>query len=119
MLHRTTDRLGAFALVELMIVIAILGILLSIAIPSWLSARKSARAKGCIENLSQLTGAITRWSFDEGKSTGDAGPAIADLTDRKYLRSEPRCPDGDVAYVIPLIGYDPVCPSGISGHVLP
>jgi len=119
MLRRTRVNSRAFALVELMIVIAIIGILLSIAIPSWLSSRRTARAKGCMENLSQLSGAITRWSFDEGKTTGDPGPAITELTDRKYLRAEPHCPDGNVAYVIPVVGDDPVCPSSIPGHVLP
>jgi prepilin-type N-terminal cleavage/methylation domain-containing protein len=114
-----STKRNAFVLIELMIVIAVIAILLGIALPGWLQARKNARTKGCVENLSQLSGALTRWAFDEEKSTGDAGPPMTDLTDRKYLRAEPHCPDGDLSYAIPIVGDDPVCPSGIPGHVLP
>lgn len=109
-----------FTLVEIMIVVAILGIIMAIAVPAWLHARQTGQAKVCQENQAQLLGAVELWAFQESKSSGDAGPAMADLVGNElYLRKEPRCPAGDTAYAVPNVGSFPECPNAIDEHEMP
>ena len=53
-----TSRQSAFTLVEIMIVVAIIGLLAAIAIPNFVKARSTAQANVCINNLRQIDGAI-------------------------------------------------------------
>lgn len=46
-----------FTLVEIMIVVAIIGILAAIAIPNFLLSRKKSHMNACIANLKQIQGA--------------------------------------------------------------
>lgn len=111
-----------FTLVEIMIVVGIFGILLTIAIPSWLSARRKAREKSCHENQMKLLGAIEVWAFEEGAQAGDAGPDQSEIVGAdKFLRSMPACPASNDAYAIPNVGDYTVCPNidTYPGHELP
>ena len=53
-----TNRKSAFTLVEIMIVVAIIGLLAAIAIPNFVKARTTAQTNACIANLKQIQGAI-------------------------------------------------------------
>ena len=65
-------RRSGFTLVEIMIVVLILGILLTIAVPNWMKAREGARAKSCLENLRSIEGAKEQWAMENRKGSGDA-----------------------------------------------
>lgn len=54
MKHKTSHRLSAFTLIELLTVIAIIGILAAILLPVVGSVRESARSAQCISNLRQI-----------------------------------------------------------------
>ena len=58
-----TNRAGGFTLVEIMIVVAIIGLLATIAIPNFVRARLKAQQSACINNLRQLDGAKQTWAL--------------------------------------------------------
>jgi prepilin-type N-terminal cleavage/methylation domain-containing protein len=63
--------LRAFTLVEIMIVVAIIGLLAAIAIPNFVHARQGAQTNACINNLRQIDGAKHQWALEEGKGPAD------------------------------------------------
>jgi Tfp pilus assembly protein PilE len=68
---RRGKQSAGFTLVEIMIIVGIIGMLLAIAVPSWIKTRERARRDICIENLQQLETAKTLWSLEVAKATGD------------------------------------------------
>ncbi len=86
-----------FTLVEIMIVVLIIGILLGIAVPSWMKIRQTTRIKACHENLRLVDNAKQQWAMDQGKEATD----IADSTELapEYIKEFPTCPEGG-AYTI-------------------
>lgn len=108
----------AFTLVEIMIVIAIVGVLVAIAIPNYMKARKTARAKMCQENLAKITGAVDQWAFENNKSQGESGPEMTVLVGpEKFLKRTAYCPIGNTPYEVPNVGQDAVCPN-VAEHPL-
>ena len=74
-LHRSRT---AFTLIEIMIVVAIIALLASIARPSYTRSRKRGQAIRVLEDLRVLDYALDRWAIDNNKALGDAA-ALADL----------------------------------------
>ncbi|MDD5422642.1 MAG: prepilin-type N-terminal cleavage/methylation domain-containing protein [Candidatus Omnitrophota bacterium] len=110
-----------FTLVEIMIVVAIIGLLAAIAIPNFVRARQTALKNACIGNLKQIQGAIQVWAIDQGKNDTDAvvkdtdGATIGVVPD--YLKKWPTC--GTTAYATPAtVAAAPVCPNSTTGHTL-
>src|SRR6266487_2938718 len=81
-----------FTLVEIMIVVLIIGILLAIAVPNFIKARESSRAKSCVANLKQIESAKEQWAMDT-KAATNATPGTTDLFPT-YVRNTPVCPSG-------------------------
>ncbi|HYV36699.1 MAG TPA: prepilin-type N-terminal cleavage/methylation domain-containing protein [Gemmataceae bacterium] len=106
---------AAFTLVEIMIVVAIIGLLAAIAIPNFVKARTASQKSACIANLKQIDGAKATWALENKKTSADT-PTTGDLYGAtKYIRDEPGCPGGGV-YVINAVDLKPTC--NITEHTL-
>ena len=92
-----TARKSGFTLVEIMIVVAIIGLLAAIAIPNFIKARATSQANACINNLRQIDGAINEWALETGQSTGAAIASTQTISAYVKLNSAssvPGCPGG-------------------------
>ncbi|MBL7069105.1 MAG: prepilin-type N-terminal cleavage/methylation domain-containing protein [Candidatus Omnitrophica bacterium] len=79
-----------FTLVEIMIVVAIIGLLAAIAIPNFVSARATAATNACLANLRQMDSAIQMFQIDTGGWPTATGWSTELAT---YLRNVPTtCP---------------------------
>lgn len=115
-----TSRAGGFTLVEIMIVVAIIGLLASMAIPNFVKARNQAQTTACISNLQQIEGAISTWALQNKKGSGDA-VTLEDLKAGGFIKLTasgdlPACPGGG-QYSVTTVDANPTCSK--PGHVLP
>jgi prepilin-type N-terminal cleavage/methylation domain-containing protein len=109
-MNNKNNRKSGFTLVEIMIVVAIIGLLAAIAIPNFVRARAKAQINTCIANLKQIDGAKETWALENKKKTGDTVTWPGDLVPQ-YIKTEPTCPSGSGAYVPGNIGTLPTCPN--------
>ena len=121
---RPNNTKTGFTLVEIMIVVLIIGILLAIAIPNFVAARESSRAKACVGNLKQIDSAKQQSAMDNklaGTSsatfsidgtTTSSGTTYQLVGASGYIRAQPVCPSGG-AYTLNGVSAIPTC--NISG----
>ena len=62
---------AAFTLVEIMIVVAIIGLLAALAIPGFVKARKQSQGRRIINDARQMDAAIDQWALENGKKDND------------------------------------------------
>ena len=111
--------LAGFTLVEIMIVVAIIGVLAAIGIPSFLHARTRSQATACINNLRQIETAVQQVAIEKGKRVGEDLSYPDDITPYIKLNSAgsiPPCPAGGT-YADASVGATPTC--SLSATVTP
>jgi prepilin-type N-terminal cleavage/methylation domain-containing protein len=117
-------RLGreGFTLVELMIVVATIGLLATIAIPNFVRARTQSQTSACINNLRQIDDASQEWALENQK----AATAPVNYTDiSPYLKHGATCPAAGGSptfggsYTLKTVADKPVCKIWPPTHLLP
>ena len=71
MISKVRNNKAAFTLVEIMIVVAIIGLLAALAIPGFVKARKQSQGRRIINDARQMDAAVDQWALENGKKDGD------------------------------------------------
>ena len=93
---------SGFTIVEIMIVTMIIGLILAIAIPNYLNAKRDSMKYTCIGNLRQIDTAKSIWAT-ENLGTPEMEDLIPD-----YIRKTPECPSSG-EYTLAGVGSDSTC----------
>ena len=125
-MKRTSAKKQGFTLVEIMIVVAIIGLLAAIAIPNFVKARTTSQQNACINNLRLVDSSKQQWALEQRKQTTDtpAGTDLQPYLGRGVNGELPTCPVDPqnsfaTSYTPGNVGTPPVCQIVPTSHVLP
>jgi len=101
------NRKLGFTLVEIMIVVAIIGLLAAIAIPSFVKARNTSQQNACINNLRIIDAGKEQSAMAYRLTDGNS---VLTASVNEYIKGNttPICPGGGT-YNYSLIGSAPLC----------
>jgi len=107
-----------FSLIELIIVVTIIAVLITMALPNFYRTRILTRKTVCQNNLRQIEAAVDRWVFENNIKDGSTVSSSQEQAIYGYLRGGmPVCPAGG-EYTIANIGTTPPVSCSIEGHTL-
>ena len=113
-------RRSAFTLTEISIVVALIGLLTTIAIPHFARARVNSQRNTCISNLRQIDNAVQTWAL-EARRSPQSPVEFKDIA--PFLKRQVVCPAGgrtfDESYLITTVAAPPECRRQELGHALP
>ena len=122
----TTAKQGGFTLVEIMIVVAIIGLLAAIAIPNFIKARTTSQQNACINNLRLIDSSKQQWALEQRKVSTDTpqGTDLQPYLGRGGNGELPTCPVDTTytfanSYSANNVGTPPACLLVSSTHILP
>ena len=107
-------------MIEIMIVVAIIGMLAAVAVPNYVKSRGQVHRTTCISNLQHIDGAVQLWAM-ECKKEGEQAVTYADIGN--YLRNSVACPAGGTSfadsYLLTTVESKPACQRKPESHKLP
>lgn len=98
-------RQAGFTLVEIMIVVLIIGVLLNIALPSFVGARDKSQARSCVKNMNDFLVAKEQYAMDN-KIPASSAATVTWANISPYVRASPATD--------PILG--PLCPASSTLH---
>jgi prepilin-type N-terminal cleavage/methylation domain-containing protein len=111
MLRKLNTKHAGFTLVEIMIVVAIIALLASIALPNFLRSRKRSQATQVLEDLRIIDSAVDQYAIENNKA-GGFGPLVwGDV--KNYIKANTRLYSSngiDIlgnAFTLPSVDYAP------------
>jgi prepilin-type N-terminal cleavage/methylation domain-containing protein len=122
------SRKAGFTLVEIMIVVAIIGLLAAIAIPNFVRARTTSQQNACINNLRLIDAAKQQWALEQrqGSTSTPAGSDLQPYLGHGSAGELPSCPaDPAGAWTssysagVNSVASKPTCSISSATHVLP
>src|SRR5438552_3224397 len=111
---RASNKSG-FTLVEIMIVVAIIGLLAAIAIPNFVKARTQSQTNACINNLRQIDSGKEQCALEFKLASG---VSLVAASVNAYIKggTTPTCPASGT-YTYQNLGTNPTC--SVTNHVQP